>query len=138
MWRFGLLLLTLLGSAGCSDREVVQSDWWLASAPTDATLEIVTYLGSSSCTSFDRVDVQEKDDEVAIRAFVSLQTTGDCTADDTFQPSPVTLSAPLGRGLLTGCVAPGSGNRAHDLTHDASVDCRTRVRPDDAGEEFSG
>ena len=138
MRRFGLLRLILLGSAGCSDREVVQSDWWLASAPTDATLEIVTYLGSSPCTSFDRVDVQEKDDEVVIRALVSLRTTGDCTADDTFQPSPVTLSAPLGRRPLTGCLAPKSDNRAHDLTHDASVDYRTPARPDDAGEEFSG
>jgi hypothetical protein len=90
---------------------------------------VVVYVGSSSCSSFDRLDLDETDDDVTITAYVNSTGDQDCTADDTWQSAPVELSTSLGNRNLLGCTAPENGNRSPDLEHD-DVDCRSLIRPE--------
>lgn len=106
----------------------VRSDWWLGSPPSGAGLAIVTYVGSSSCNEFDRIEVSESEDAVVVMSYVS-RGGGDCTADDSYRATPVTLDAPLGKRRLEGCTAPPDGNRAGDIPH-ADTSCEELVRPD--------
>ena len=119
-------VLTLLVLLGCSSIETGRTDWWLAEPISDTAIPVVVYTGSGSCNSFDRVDVKETDDEVAIRAFVERTGERDCTADYNWHFAPVTLDQPLGERKLTGCTAPTLGLRAPDIPHE-QVQCRTLI-----------
>ena len=117
---------------GCSsDGDVQRSDWWLSENVDGTRLDVVTYVGSGSCTEFDRVHVEESAEDVLIEAYVTVQGN-DCTDDYTWASTQVELDDPLGDRALTGCVAPANGNRAPDLPHDDSA-CADLVRPDYAG-----
>lgn len=119
---------------GCSSGEDTQrSDWWLSENVDGSRLQVVTYVGSGSCTEFDRVDVDESAEEVSIQAYVTVHGgEDDCTDDYTWASTEVDLEEPLGDRTLSGCAAPAGGHRAPDLPHDGSA-CDDLVRPDYAG-----
>ena len=129
----GWMILCLAVIGGCSSgRDKQRSDWWLSARADDTRLAVVTYVGSGSCTEFDRVDVDESAEEVLIEAYVTVDSGDDCTDDYTWTSTQVELDDPLGDRHLAGCVAPADGNRAPDLPHDDSA-CGDLVRPDYAG-----
>jgi hypothetical protein len=77
--------------------------WELNEAPSGAQLRITGYIGSSSCDSFDRVEVAESDSTVEIQVLVRSNGNEACTADMRLQAITVDLDEPLGGRELTGC-----------------------------------
>jgi len=77
--------------------------WELNEAPTGAQLRITGYIGSSSCDSFDRIEVQESDSAVDVQVLVKSNGNAGCTADMRMQAITVELDEPLGVRELTGC-----------------------------------
>lgn len=92
----GLLLAACGGTAN--------HDWALESLD-GAELEVVVAVGSSSCNTFERLDVFEGPRSVRINAIVNIPRglSGDCTTDLVTQRVSVTLAEPLGDRTLTGC-----------------------------------
>ncbi|MTV26996.1 hypothetical protein FTX61_16470 [Nitriliruptoraceae bacterium ZYF776] len=104
---------------GCGGTEVVdvERSWWLEAEPDGASLVVRAEVGSSSCDTFDHLEVTESDTTVAIQAHVRSEQGGECTADLGFHTEEVVLDAPLGDRDLIGCDPA-----------DAARDCR-EVQP---------
>jgi len=77
--------------------------WELDEAPTGSQLLITGYIGSSSCDSFDRVEVAESASTVEVQVLVRFNGNEACTADMRLQAITVDLDEPLGGRDLTGC-----------------------------------
>ena len=77
--------------------------WELNEAPSGAQLRITGYIGSSSCDSFDLIEVQESDSAVDVQVLVKSNGNAGCTADMRMQAITVDLDEPLGVRELTGC-----------------------------------
>lgn len=74
----------------------------LSKPPLGKALEVTVNAGNT-CTEYDRVEVDETDDRVHLRAFV--RDTGDSGCGDLLQLEQVTveLTQPLGDRRLLGC-----------------------------------
>jgi hypothetical protein len=98
-------LFVAVGSAaaGCSWTRNNPADWDLREPVDGNVLELVVYIGSSSCHSFNGVEVDEHDDAVSITARVRSSNDSDCTADDATHEVTVRLDEPLGERALEGC-----------------------------------
>ena len=111
MRRVTLLAALLLGTStlGCSSSStgispsITAVHWELNAAPSGTELLITGYTGSSSCDSFDRVDVAESDSAVDIQVLVRSNGNAACTSDMRMEAITVGLDAPLGTRELTGC-----------------------------------
>ena len=77
--------------------------WELDEGPTGSQLLITGYIGSSSCDSFDRVEVAESASTVEVEVLVRSNGNEACTADMRMQAITVDLDEPLGERELTGC-----------------------------------
>ena len=77
--------------------------WELDEVPTGSQLRMIGFIGSSSCDSFDRVEVAESDITVDVQVLVRSNGNEACTADMRLQAITVDLDEPLGRRALTGC-----------------------------------
>lgn len=108
-----MVLLVVASSAGCGGGDTMRTNWWLAAEPVGDRLEVVAYTNGSSCTDFDRIDVDETAEEVVVRAYVDHRD-GDCTGDYSTHSVTVELDAPLGDRRMRGCAAPEDGLRAPD------------------------
>lgn len=92
--------------AGCQYvRGEQEVRWALAQrvTPSSTALDLVVFVGSSSCHDFRRVDVEEDESEVRVTAYVTSSGDEDCTADDVRRLETVELDAPLGDRALRGC-----------------------------------
>src|SRR3546814_18349543 len=65
-----LVTVAVLVATRSSD-DPVRSDWWLGEPPSGAELAVVTYVGSSSCNEFDRVEVSQSDEAVVVESYVA-------------------------------------------------------------------
>ncbi len=77
--------------------------WELNEAPSGTQLLITGYIGSSSCDSFDRIEVQESDSAVDVQVLVKSNGNAACTDDLRMEDITVDLDEPLGVRELTGC-----------------------------------
>lgn len=77
--------------------------WELNEAPSGTQLLITGYIGSSSCDSFDRIEVQESGNAVDVQVLVKSNGNAACTADMRMQAITADLDEPLGVRELTGC-----------------------------------
>lgn len=77
--------------------------WELNEAPSGAQLLITGYIGSSSCDSFDRIEVEESGSAVDVQVLVTSNGNAACTADMRMQAITVDLDEPLELRELTGC-----------------------------------
>jgi len=123
-----LVLVALLGLAGCSSEETVRSEWWVTDPPAGSDFEIVAHTGWDGCDSFDRIEVAETDESVEIRTFFTKRD-GNCTAALTYGLVPVSLSEPIGDRTMLGCVR-GTSHAVSARTDASFGDCRDAVRPD--------
>ena len=102
-----VLLVGVMG-VGCSSSSgsspsISAVHWVLDEPPAGSQLRITGYIGSSSCNSFDRVDVEESDSAVDVQVLVRFNGAEACTADMRMQAITVELENPLGIRELTGC-----------------------------------
>lgn len=77
--------------------------WELNQAPSGTQLLITGYIGSGSCDSFDRIEVQESGSAVDVQVLVKSNGNAACTDDLRMQTITVDLDEPLGVRELTGC-----------------------------------
>lgn len=77
--------------------------WELNEGPTGSQLLVTGYIGSSSCDSFDRVEVAESTTAVDVQVLVRSNGNEACTADMRMEAITVDLDEPLGGRELTGC-----------------------------------
>jgi hypothetical protein len=97
-------LLAVLGLfAVCSAGRVGATQWDLRSAPQDETLQLRVWVGSSTCHSYQRVDVEETDERVVVEAIVRSKPARFCTDDLGLKNVDVELARPLGGRTLSGC-----------------------------------
>ncbi len=106
----GAALLVGAVTAGCTSSSssapapsISAVHWELNEAPTGAQLRITGFIGSSSCNSFDRIEVQESDSAVDVQVLVKFNGNAACTEDMRMQAITVELENPLGIRELTGC-----------------------------------
>src|SRR3546814_11419812 len=69
-WSSDVCSSDLLVATRSSD-DPVRSDWWLGEPPSGAELAVVTYVGSSSCNEFDRVEVSQSDEAVVVESYIA-------------------------------------------------------------------
>lgn len=79
------------------------------------------FAGSSSCVTFDHVEVDERPDVVRVDAYVRADDGQPCTDDFVVEPVTVTLDAPLGERALEGCADEGLGFAA--FGREGPIDC---------------
>src|SRR3546814_11745655 len=65
-----LVTVAVLVATRSSD-DPVRSAWWLGEPPSGAELAVVTYVGSSTCKEFDRVEVSQSHEAVFVDADIS-------------------------------------------------------------------
>ena len=94
----------------------------MTETPGDASsLQIDVSVGSGSCNSFNRVELNETDAEVEVLAYSDSDVSQDvCTDDLTLEKSTISLEAPLGDRTLKGCIPPAATESlaVRDLTED--------------------
>lgn len=131
---FLLLAILVAGCAADSPDEVgvkgAPTDWdVVAFDPGSADLEILVWVGSSSCDVFEGFDIEEGPDQVVLVALDTPTSTraGGCTADLISSRQNVTLRAPPGAKTLVGCRpdAPVARSPIGPIT-----DCHTIVASD--------
>lgn len=90
--------------AGCGEAapENRRAEWVLAEERPDE-LRVAVFVGGSTCTDYDRVEVVETGDEVRVEAFVWRDDAGACSEDFGWLETPVPLEEPLGDRVLLGC-----------------------------------
>ena len=110
--------LTLGSACGSDDNgddtSVGLTRWSLTAEVGGAEFDIVIEVGSSSCDSLDRVEVDEGAETVTIEAYVRSRRADVCTADMATEVESIALDAPLGDRELLGCdgnLEPGSSTR---------------------------
>lgn len=110
-----LVGLTLTCVAGCSSGSTGPADWSVRSI-SGSTVNIQVDIGSSSCDSFRKIEVHEKQGSVDIGAIVHHSGADSCTLDLVTMNRSVRLGHPLGTRQLTGCRPQGRTP--------ATTDCR--------------
>jgi hypothetical protein len=91
--------------SACAGGSVERTAWRLSEPPNGRSLELGVFSGHSSCLDYDRVEAEETDDSVLIRAYVRYNG-GDCTDDFVTERVKVALDQPLGDRRLDGCTGP--------------------------------
>lgn len=114
------ILITLLISA-CAGGSVDRTAWRLSEPPNGRSLELLIFSGHSSCLTYDRVEAEETEDSVLIRAYVHYNGDDGCTDDFVTERVKVQLDQPLGDRKLDGCAGPDVEWDAFDV---GSVECR--------------
>ena len=102
-----LVTMTLLIVACADDgpeSTIAPVHWVLEEITEPSTLSIVGYIGSSSCSAFERVEVVEGETQVDISVLVRTRNADACTSDLRLRPIEVVLAAPLGERELVGCL----------------------------------
>lgn len=87
---------------GLVPKEVRQVTWALPREADGRSIQVVAEYGGSTCTRFDRWEVDEAADAVEVRAYVEFEL-GACTDDLVGTPHTVELEEPLGDRPLSGC-----------------------------------
>ena len=82
-----------------------RADWHLLEVEPD-TLTIRVH-GVDSCVDFDLVDVDERPDEVRIKAYIRRVDGWICTSEAILHQITIPLSAPLADRRLEGCSQSG-------------------------------
>jgi hypothetical protein len=108
--------------AGCGS-DSTQTDWVLREEPDGDTLLVDVAVGNS-CNYFDRIDVDENDDQVIIKSYSSFSLSVGDGCDDLLKVErhTVQLDQPLADRKLDGCHTSGSNVLSRDVE-----DCRTVV-----------
>ena len=79
-----------------------RTSWQLAESPSGTELQIGVLRGA--CESVDDLEVQETDEAVVIKSYLSSGSGAHCTDMSLhFEPRTVQLDAPLGDRELSGC-----------------------------------
>jgi hypothetical protein len=91
------------------NQDTTEVIWHLASQPDGRVLHL-TAMGGGCITGLDRVAVDETEEEVRVRVFVTTTGSRTCTADLGTVPADAHLSKPLGARKLMGECVPGDGS----------------------------
>lgn len=118
--RGGMVALAV-GLVACSPARVERTEWVLTEPPDGAQLQLAVFAGHSTCLTFDRVDVDEDEQEVRVRAYVVYSGAGACSDDFVTERVTLDLAAELGDRRLVGCADQAISWRGWRL--DPATDC---------------
>lgn len=127
-----LLTLTLLAAllmAGCAGGggaatdggSIERTDWRLSAPPDGRSLELLVFSGHSSCLTYERVETDETENSVEIRAYVRSNGAESCTDDFVTERVQVRLEQDIANRKLEGCGGPEVDWKGFE---EPSNDCR--------------
>lgn len=92
-----------LSLSSCSEHTSTAATDWDLLAAGGRRIEILVWVGSSSCESLKTVETDETSSSVTLTAIIELSGDSDCTADLTTEVTTVDLESDLGNRDLRGC-----------------------------------